>query len=321
MEKQFKTPILTKKKGFDKVKKALKKFLAELTPEQQEQPLTFFYHSNYEYNDEVQPIMYLSTEAVSNAWAKWFKLEKQSKEFATGICSFDKNTKVLTLEIQLGKGGKDETKKVIEKVLLKPFATITIVDKLEMGAPQPEPIVSDGSESTAESEEAITSTVSDYENEQLPIYLKEAKQHVSNILANQKELSTIIETLEPQLKKMSAIIITNDLIEYSKKALTTFGQIDISDIKQSLKAFKSLIPKKLIKENAELDTELNKLDKLTSNLGKLKPKISKLSKKCLKIQKVGNPMESAAAPISTNPFENFGTRLNKTIQSSILNRI
>jgi hypothetical protein len=101
----------------------------------------------------------------------------------------------------------------------------------------------------------------------------------------------------------------------------TFEKINISDIKQTLSAFKSLLPKKLIEESAELNTEVANLDKLTAALNQLQPRITELSKKCLKIQKVGDPTESAAAPLSSNGIENFGTRLNKITKSSILNKI
>lgn len=321
MKKLFKTPKIAKEKGFDKVKKALKKFLNNLSPEQQEKPLLFFFHSKYEYPEGKKPIMYVCTEDVSNDWTKWFKLEKASKEFATGICSFDKKSKVLSIEIQQGKGGKKDTIKEVHKELLKPFATIEVVEKLELSSSTPKNVTTDNSEPKDDSKQQNAPDLSIYDINQLPVYIEEAKGHVASVLASQKELSTIIETLEPQVKKLSDTIITNDLIEYSKNALATFQKIDISDIAQTIRAFKSLIPKKLIKENEELKTELDKLDKLTENLNKLKPKIAKLAQKCSKIQKVGNPMESAAAPISTNPIENFGTRLNKTIKSSALNKI
>ena len=311
MKKQFKTPKIAKEKGFDEIKKVLKKFLNNLSPEQQEQPLRFFYHSQYDYPGGKKPIMYVCTEDVSNDWTKWFKLEKMSKEFATGICSFDKKSKVLKIEIQQGKGAKQDTIKTVHKELLKPFATIELVDKLERSTAASAPIAS--------VEEVDTEL--DYETAQLPTYIKKAKNHVSNVLASQKELDTIVGKLEPQVKKMNAIIITDKLIEDGKKALATFEAINIADIKQEVRAFKSLIPKKLIKESAELNQEMTNLDKLMTNLGKLKPRIAALSQKCLRIQKVGNPMESAAAPISTNPIENFATLLNKTIKSSILNKI
>jgi DNA repair ATPase RecN len=309
MKKQFKTPTIAKKKGFDKVKKALRKFLNELKPKDQEEPLVFFYHSNYDYPEGNQAIMYVSTEGVSNDWAKWFKIEKTSNEFATGICYFNKKSKVLTAEIQLGKGYKEDTKKAIEK-LLKPFATLKVVGKLDIKSLILDSLATDDSEPT-----------DDYDTTQLSTYIKKAKIHVSTVLANQKELNTLVETLEPQIKKISDIIITNDLIQYSKKALVTFEEIDISDIKQEARAFKSLVPKKLIKENAELNTEIKNLDELMDTLNKLKPRIAKLTRKCLRIQKVGNPAESAAAPISTNVFEIFGTRLNKVLKSSKLNQI
>jgi len=256
--------------------------------------------------------MYLSTEGVSNDWAKWLKLENTSKEFATGICSFGPQSKVLKIEIQQGKGGKIDTIKTVHKELLKPFASIEVVDKLEIN--------SAASESAEASNEEATPALSDYDTAQLPVYIKEAKSHISKLSVSQKELNTLVETLEPQVKKISDTIITNDLIQYSKKALTTFDEINISDLKQTVKAFESLLPKKLIKENAELNEAITTLNQLMVSLNKLRPRIAAVSKKCLKIQKVGNPMESAAAPISSNPIENFGIRLNKIIKSSTLNK-
>jgi hypothetical protein len=321
MKKQFKTPTIAKKKGFDKVKKALKKFLSDLEPKDQEEPLVFFYHSNYDYTEGNQPIMYISTEDASNDWAKWFKLEKTSKEFATGICFFNKKSKVLTIEIQQGNGGKTDTVKTVHKELLKPFASIDVVDKLDLNSLALESVETEDSDSKDASNSESTPSVSEYDTAQLPAYIKEAKIHVSTVSASHKELNMIVETLEPQVKKISDIIITNDLIEYSKKAMDTFEKINISDIKQTLSAFKSLLPKKLIEESAELNTEVANLDKLTATLNQLQPRITKLSNECLKIQKVGDPTESAAAPLSTNGIENFGTRLNKITKSSILNKI
>jgi hypothetical protein len=315
MKKLFKTPKIAKEKGFHKVKKSIKKFLKELTPEQQEKPLLFFYHSEYDYPTGKKPIMYVCTEEVSNDWTKWFKLEKSSNKFATVICSFDKKNKLLKIEIQQGKGGKNETIKEVHKELLKPFATIEVVDKLESN------ISASASASTDDSNLETTPTLSDYDNAQLPTYIKEAKVHVSNILASQKELNLIVETLEPKVKKLNAIVITDALIQYSQEALATFKEIDISAIKQEVRAFKSLLPKKLLKENTDLNKEIENLNKLTAALDQLKPRISKLSQKCLRIQKVKSPSESAAAPISTNPIENFGIRLNKIIKSSTLNKI
>ncbi|CAA6807188.1 MAG: Unknown protein [uncultured Aureispira sp.] len=315
MKKEFKTPTIAKKKGFDKIKKALKKFLTNLEPNDQEAPLVFFYHANYDYPDGKRPIMYLSTEGVSNDWTKWFKLEKTSKEFATGICSFDKKSKVLKIEIQQGKGGKVDTIKTVHKELLKPFASIEVVDKLELSSSASENAATD------DSTDEISPGLSDYDTAELPAYIKEAKSHVSTVSASQKELNTLVETLEPQVKKISDTIITNDLIQYSKKALVTFEEIDISAIKQTVKAFKSLLPKKLIEENTELNDAVTNLDQLIVSLNQLKPRIAAVSKNCLKIQKVGNPMETAAAPLSNNPIENFGIKLNKILKSSALNKI
>jgi len=73
MKKQFKTPTIAKKKGFDKVKKALKKFLTSLEPNDQEAPLVFFYHSNYDYTEGQQPIMYLSTEGATTNYVSKYR--------------------------------------------------------------------------------------------------------------------------------------------------------------------------------------------------------------------------------------------------------
>jgi hypothetical protein len=83
------------------------------------QQAPFFFHTEFEFmGGEIGPFLYIGQ--ITPTWKKLIKTEyRLLKEFAAGICSFNEDTQVLELQVQMGKGQKNSNLKELQKRLMR----------------------------------------------------------------------------------------------------------------------------------------------------------------------------------------------------------
>ncbi len=315
MKSKVKSPEVAKQKGFAHVKKSLKKTIMALEAEPTTEPVQFFYCAGFEYNEGgAQPIMFIGE--VPSLWKKWVKTMKTSKEFAAGRCIFDQEEKVLKLEVKLGKGGKKPVLKVVHKLLLKPYADMPIfVNSVDQPDEEAEEVAEDADAANNPDVEV------DLEETNIEQYIQETQEYIKEGTEYHGILDDLMSDLEPKLKDISKIIVTDELIDTTKKGFDKINEIDIAGFLKDDLNFQKGIPETLKTGNEELKKALDDLSKLSNKLKTLEPKIAKTKVNADKLQKVVNPVDSDVPPISDNPLENFSHHLGKSIKKSTINSI
>jgi hypothetical protein len=319
MKAKLKNPDVAKKKGHGHVKISLKKFLKEGFSE----PLQFFYDAEFDYGQKdpktgkplLEPIMYIGE--VTGVWKKWIKeiKGKTSKTFAAGRCVFDPTSKVLKLEVKMGKGGKNPILKQIVKSLLKPFAKPIFVDSLD-SSQEIELAEGEAVETTAE-------TAGTEFNINLEDYIKEIKEIVDAGTSMLPVLGDIIQNVyDKYIKGQSLKSVSDELIELFK---STMNEINNNDYKQLLSEAKNMINnlssdnelQALISAGGEEDGQLSlyeeakaKLSKFIEDIEALSPPLAEVINTGLKVKKVEDPAESDFPPVSVNPFEHLISQFN-----------
>lgn len=282
MKSKLKAPEIAKKKGFDFVKGSLKKYLKEEIIE----PSSFLYDSEFSYDGtpEKMPVMFIGE--VPSLWKKYVKQNKASKTLAAGRCTFKEG--MLSLEVKVGKGGKNPVLKSIQKLLLKPFAKVQFVESLDNA------LVAEDSES------------SDTQNEELDEYsieelLTEAKSLADETRTQENILSNHVSNLGATVTNLGITPISDDLISKAKVALKETASLDTNNLLSTIELWLKNFSKE-IAENVDLSKEVDVLLEWQAKLKVKNIEMQKISIECKKMEKVQNPKDYEVTPVSTDVF-------------------
>ncbi len=299
MKSKLKNPDVAKKQGPAYVKKLLKKRLLEDIVE----PTKFFYHSEFDYQEEEEPCAVMFIGEIPSLWKKWIKTVKTSKAFVAGRCLFDRNTKELKLEVSMGKGGKAMVLKGIQKQLLKPFAVASFVESLDVGVS-----LEEVEEKEVDNEETTKEEPSDVYN--ISDYIKEVQSFFKEGSEVKNNISTLVNGLGSKLKNLSQIIVTDELIVEAKKGTESLKNLNIPDFLKEKNVWMNDIPDDIL-NNDDFVGEIKKLEDLEKELIPLSSESDELVKNCGLLKKVENPEDSDVPPISNEPIVNFGMAIKK----------
>lgn len=280
MKAKLKNLDVAKKKGFGYVKKTLKKVLkADF-----EEPTSFFYDSEFDYEGEEGKMPILFVGEIPSLWKKYIKENKASKTLAAGRSMFKDG--VLSLEVKTGKGAKRPVLKEVHKMLLKPYAKAQFVDSVEGALVESEVEEVE----TTEEVDANTEVASD-DN-----LLQEAAEYMKE--ANQKEdiLRGILNDLGPKVKDLSAIVVTDALIKEALNAMMIVQDLRADEFLFDLNQWIKEVP---ANSSAALKDELKTLSAKKNSLTATDKEMDALAVELEKLKKVQNPSESEVPPVDT----------------------
>jgi hypothetical protein len=301
MKKKIKDAAVAQKKGLGFIQQQMKKIIKQGNPE----PQPFFYDSAFDYGgkDGVQPLLYIGE--VSTEWKKYAKANKASTTFVAGTCLIQ--DKQLKLVASIGKGAKPVVLKVVNKVLLKPFAVAVFVESIE----NPTAIV----EEKSSSEQAPETTTSF----DIKAFQRRADE-VAKVSKQAKEtLGSVVNTLTAPLQDIKSTIITDDLISKAKEALSAIQQFDLPTLINELQQWLDNT-KEAAKEQGAGDVIKN-MNQLKGDLEKLAPQLPPIQKNAAKLEKVQNPLESDVLPVSDEPLDDLFNSMTQLASSSPLSTI
>lgn len=299
MKAKLKDPVVAQKKGFGHVRNTLKKLLKEPI----EEAIPFFYDSAFDYGeiDGEMPLMFIGV--APSLWKKYVKSNKTSKTLVAGRCIFKEG--VLSLEIKLGKGGKNAVLKLVNKHLLKPFAKAQFVESVEGDLVAVEEVQDKDKENDAE-----------FDSPTAKLLLDESKEFLNIAESSRDILDGIINGVGAKLDDLSEIIVSDDLIKETGQALMAIASLALDDFLISFKAWIKGIDSDLTRENQQLSDVKTKAEALLKELKKQDKEIDKVSKNAEKLQKVQRPADNPVPPVETsasNAMKNgFANTQNKT---------
>jgi len=303
MKAKLKSPEIAQTNGLDFNKKLLKKLLTEPIAE----PTRFFYDSEFDYGGVAgkQPMLYIGE--IPTMWKKYIKEHKKEKTFAAGLCMTD-GKDGLKLEVQVGKGGKAMVLKAINKELLKPFAKAYFVETIN---------------STAEIED--TEEKPDNDNDELDSIdpselISEGNTLIKEGLDYKNTLETSVKEVGSQLKDLKNIIVTEDLIKKTDKAVLSIETINVNKFVKEANAWLNSLENDMLSKAPALGNASSDLKKIVDDLTKLQPELELIIENGLKMKKVENPLESEFPPISDDPFDNFGAAVLGLSKKSSLDK-
>lgn len=300
MKAKIKNPEIAQKQGFDTIKKLLKKLLKEPAAE----PQQFFYDTEFDYGgkDGVQPLLYIGE--LTAKWKKYAKENKASKTFVAGECIIEDGQ--IKMVSQTGKGAKATVIKVINKDVLKPFATAVFVESIDQAAAT--------SETPATTSTENTTGTFDLQNFQL-----NATNATRESKRAKEALESIVNTLAAPLKDIKSTIITDDLIAKAKEALQTIQQYDVQALVKELQQWLSNAQPQEKEQGAS--AVIKEVEQLKGALEKLAPQLPPIQQNAAKLEKVQNPLESEVLPVSEEPLDDLFNSLTKIASASSLKTI
>lgn len=301
MKKKIKDAAVAQKKGLGFVKNTIKKIIKQGNPE----PQPFFYESAFDYGgkDGVQPLLYIGE--VSTEWRNYRKANKASTTFVAGTCLIE--DKKLKLVADIGKGAKPVVLKVVNKVLLKPFAVAVFVDSIE----KPTAIVEEQSSSDQAPE-----TITQFD---IKAFQKNADQVAKESKQAKETLGSLVNTLTAPLQDIKSTIITDDLISKAKEAISAIEQFNLPTLINELKQWLDQA-KESAKEQGAGDVIKN-MEQLKGDLEELDPKLPPIKKNAAKLEKVQNPLESDVLPVSEEPLDDLFNSMTQLASSSPLSTV
>ncbi len=282
MKSKLKNLDVAKQKGLGFVKKTLKNLLKEDFTE----PTSFFYDSEFDYGGEdgSMPILFIGD--IPSLWKKYVKQNKTSKTLAAGRCMFKEG--MLSLEVKTGKGAKRPVLKEVYKNLLKPFANVQFVDSVE-------------SATMAVAEEVETSDREDdaLENVNDQDLLAEAAEYKKEAEQKRDILNGIINNLEPKVKDISQIVVTDELIKEALNAMVVVHDLRTDEFLVALKQWLDATQS----NSREVLAATKELEDLHKVLTEVDAKMDALAANLEALEKVQNPMESEVPPVETKASE------------------
>lgn len=279
MKSKLKNLDVAKKKGSGYIKKELKK---ELNADFEE-PTSFFYDSEFDYEGEEGKTPILFVGEIPSLWKKYIKQNKASKTLAAGRCMFQDG--VLSLEVKTGKGGKRQVLKEVFKMLLKPFAKVQFVDSVE-GALED----SNKEEIETTDDEDVNTEVATDDN-----LLVEAQEYMKEAIQKEDVLNGILNDLGPKVKDLSKIVVTDNLIAEALNAMIIVQDLRTDEFIFDLKQWLDAAPN----NDGALAEEVNKLTAKLISLTSIDKGMDALALKLEKLKKVQNPSESEVPPVDT----------------------
>ena len=277
------------------LKKLLKEPIEEVTP--------FFYDSAFDYGgvDGEMPLMFIGV--APSLWKKYVKANKTSKTLVAGRCIFQDG--ILSLEIKLGKGGKNPVLKLVNKHLLKPFAKAQFVESVEGDL-----VAVDEVEDKDQANDA------EFDSPTVQLLLDEAQDFLAQAESSRDILSGILTGVGTQLGNLSDTIVSDALIKETGQALMAIASLALDDFLISFEAWIKGIDPSLTKANKDLDDVKKKAEALLTELKQQDKDIDKFAVDAEKLQKVQNPTDSPVPPVETsasNAMKNgFANTQNKT---------
>lgn len=296
MKSKLKNPDLARQNGDDFVKKCVKKRVTEDFAPEGEQ---FFYDAEFEYNPEDKkngcgPLLFIGV--LPSEWRAYMKKNKSKASIAAGRClPAAEDPSIINLQVKLGKGGKQKYLKLINKDILKPFASARFVDDLlnpkvlEDDLPEQDPETDpDGEEFTADAT--------------LKELMEEAEELFNKLIPARPSVKSIIDALKAPLSDLSKIVVDDQLIANARSAAMTLGQLDLENLIKQTKNWLSGEVKKQVSEKAkDLQELVKKIESAVGDLEKMHPDTQKIEEGIEKLQKVAGPGQGdVQAPVNIN---------------------
>jgi hypothetical protein len=303
MKAKLKSPDLLKQKGQILNIKLLKKLVKDGFQE----PLKFFYDTEFDFGEEKLPILYIG-ESVPTAWKKYIKTKKKEKTFAAGNCITDENGHI-KLVVEIGKGAKAPVLKIINKELLKKCKSKAyFVESIDAVGELEEP------------EETADDAVSDGLEEVNPeLIIMEIQDQIQEGMSLDAEISPILDQLEAPLGDIKNTIVTDDLIKQVEVALSIVGRLNYDGYTSNTKGLLNST-KEEQSAHTEVEKSAKELQTILDKVSKKIPSLEKIIANSQKVKKVENPMETEFPPISDDPFETFANKMTSFIKSSIISK-
>lgn len=300
MKAKIKNPEIAQQKGFDVIKKLLKKLLKEPNTEVQQ----FLYDTEFAYGgkDGVQPLLYIGE--LTAKWKKYAKENKASKTFVAGECIIENGE--IKMVPKTGKGAKAAVIKVINKDVLKPFASALFVESIDKAAT---------TVATAD-ETATAPTTASFDLENFKLNANNVSRESQRA---KEELESVVNALAAPLKDIKSTIISDDLITKAKEAIQTIQQYDVQSLIKELQ--KWLNDAQPLKKEQGAAAIIKEIEQLKGALIKIAPQLAPIQQNATKLEKVQNPLESEVLPVSEEPLDDLFNSMTKVASASSLKTI
>jgi len=288
MKAKLKTPDVAKAKGFDFVKKTLKKVLktTECT-----EPVDFLYDSEFDYGGDVgkKPLLYIGE--LTSQWKKYGKTVKASPTFLAGRCRWTSEG-TLELERKIGKGAKAATLKAVNNGLLKPIFKASIVDTVDTPVSDTAP--------SAISEETPPQDDDNFVEVDVTDYIKEGNEYLKELKDQSDRTKALVGNIGPKVKDLSQVVVTDELISDGLKAKNELETIGLQETSSTIGTWLN-DAKAVDSTNKELSAIVKNLESATATATTLWSKqVLPVVENINKLEKVQNPKEGEHPPVETN---------------------
>jgi hypothetical protein len=150
--------------------------------------------------------------------------------------------------------------------------------------------------------------------------ISEANLLIKEGVAHKATLEKTVKEVGSQLKDLKNIIVTEDLIKKTDKALLSIGKVDVHKFIKEANAWFNSLENDMLNKAPALGKTSNDLKKIVDDLTKLQPDLKLIVENGPKMKMVENPLESEFPPISDDPFENFGAAILGLSKKSSLDK-